>query len=194
MTRCLRDKTLLRLLEGNGSERERSHLESCEACSERYSQMRRDLDLIKHALEQDPPPSALRFPQMLPFFRWMPTAAALAVGITLGWGGSKLWRADSSVFAPAAFNIELSQFLDEVSRAVVAGMNVRTASAASSDSDFVFLQVALGESCSYECGEFYFKSPVETRGGSPPKDRSHRGIRHKVEKEKRITFLTLSGK
>lgn len=62
MIRCLRDKTLLILLDGEGADKERSHLESCEACGERYRQMRRDLDLIRHALEQEPPPSRLRPP------------------------------------------------------------------------------------------------------------------------------------
>lgn len=109
MTRCLRDKTLLMLLEGNGTDTERSHLESCEACSERYRQMSRDLDLIKQTLEQDPPLSH-GAPQKLPFNRWIPVAAALAVGITLGWGGSKVWRTDSSALSAVAFNIELSQF------------------------------------------------------------------------------------
>jgi hypothetical protein len=169
MTRCLRDKTLLMLLEGNGTDKERSHLESCEACGERYRQMRRDLDLIKQALEQDPPPSRLQPPQMPLIYRWVPVAAVLAVGITLGWGGSWVWRANSSSLSARLSEIEFAQFLDEVSEAVFPGTNVRTASAASPDSDFAFLQIALGESCSYECEEVYFNSAIETRA-FPPKD------------------------
>lgn len=180
MTRCLRDKTLLMLLEGDGTDKQRSHLESCEACGERYKQMRRDLDLIRHALVQDPSPSRVLPPPIPLFYRWIPAAAALAVGIALGWGQSWVWRADSLALSPRASDIELSQFLDDVSEAIFAGTNVRTTSAASSDSDFALLQVALGESCSYECEQVYSNSAVETRG-SPPKDRSRRGTEHKVQ-------------
>ena len=44
------------LSEGEASEEQRSHLQSCPACTERYHEMGRDLRLITQTLQQEPPP------------------------------------------------------------------------------------------------------------------------------------------
>ena len=43
MTRCLEDKTLFLLSEGEASEEQRSHLQGCRVCTERYQELGRDL-------------------------------------------------------------------------------------------------------------------------------------------------------
>lgn len=155
MTRCLEDKSLLMLHEGEGTDKQWFHLETCETCAERYKGMMRDLDLMRCALQQDPPPArSYSFPRLLSY-RWIPVAVALLLAIASVWGGSRVWRADSPVISEQTFNSNLSQFLDEVSDAIVTGTAIPTADVASPDSDFSFLQVALGESCSDECQELY---------------------------------------
>ena len=56
MIRCLEDKTLFLLSEGEVGEEQRSHLQSCPACTERYHEIERDLRLITQTLQQKPPP------------------------------------------------------------------------------------------------------------------------------------------
>ena len=55
MIRCLEDKTLFLLSEGEAGEEQRSHLQSCQACTERYHEIERDLRLITQTLQQRPP-------------------------------------------------------------------------------------------------------------------------------------------
>ena len=50
MIRCLEDKTLFLLSEGEAGEEQRSHLQSCQACTERYHEIERDLRLITQTL------------------------------------------------------------------------------------------------------------------------------------------------
>ena len=175
MTRCLKDEALFMLREGDGTDEQRSHLESCEVCGERYKRMARDLDLIKNALQQEPPPARLQSYRIPLSYRWIPAAAALVVAIMLVWGESRLWKRNSSAPPEQVFNSDLSQFLDEVSDAVFAGANVRAASAAAPDSDFNFLQVALGESCSDECEEVYSNPAYEPAASSPKERTGHSG-------------------
>jgi len=149
MIRCLEDETLFLLSEGEASEEQRSHLQGCQACTERYHEIERDLRLITQTLQREPPPLPVTAPRASIFFRSLPIAAGVLLAIALMWGESRLRRPDSS--SEQTLSGDLSQFLEQVSDALFDGGNIREVETSSSDSDLASLQVALGENCSDEC-------------------------------------------
>jgi hypothetical protein len=148
MTRCLEDKTLFLLSEGETNAEQQSHLQSCQACAKRYYEIKRDLRLITHTLRQEPPPLPWT-PKAPILYRSLPIAAGALLAIALVLGDSRLWRPNSA--SDQALNSDVSQFLEQVSEAVFDGGRIRDIENTSSDSDLASLQVALGESCSDEC-------------------------------------------
>ena len=155
MIRCLEDKTLFLLSEGEASEEQRSHLQSCQACTERYREIERDLRLITHTLQQEPAQFRFAAPRAPIFLRSLPIAAGILFAIALMWGESRLWRSDSS--SEQTLSGDLSQFLEQVSDAIF-DRGSREVETASSESDLASVQVALGENCSAECRELFINS------------------------------------
>ena len=156
MIRCLEDKTLFLLSEGEASEEQRSHLQSCQACTERYREIERDLRLITHTLQQEPAPFRFAAPRAPIFLRSLPIAAGILLVIALMWGESRLWRPDSS--SEQTLSGDLSQFLEQVSEAIFDRGSIREVETASSEADLASVQVALGENCSAECRELFINS------------------------------------
>ena len=162
MIRCLEDKTLFLLSEGEASEEQRSHLQSCQACLERYREIERDLRLITHTLQQDPAPFRFAAPRASIFLRSLPIAAGVLLAIALcgaraGFGGPTRHRSKHSAATS-------SQFLEQVSEAIFDGGNIRGVETSSSDSDLASVQVALGENCADECrGLFNQSSSTNTK-------------------------------
>jgi hypothetical protein len=156
MIRCLEDKTLFLLSEGEGSEEQRSHLQSCQACTERYREIERDLRLITHTLQQEPAQFRFAAPRAPIFLRSLPIAAGILLAIALMWGESRLWRPDSS--SEQTLSGDLSHFLEQVSEAIFDRGSIREVDTASSEADLASVQVALGENCSAECRELFINS------------------------------------
>lgn len=148
MTRCLEDKALFLLSEGEANAEQQSHLQSCQTCAKRYHEIKRDLRLITHTLREEPPPLPW-IPKAPILYRSLPIAAGVLLAIALVLGDSRLWRPNSS--SDQALNGDVSQFLEQVSEAVFDGGRIRDIENTSSESDLASLQVALGESCSDEC-------------------------------------------
>lgn len=161
MNLCLEDKTLFLISEGEVSEEQRSHLQSCPACADRYREMGRDLRFITQTLQQEPP--LLRITARAPIvYRSLPIAAGVLLAIALLWGESRLWRPDSS--SEQRLSGDISQFLEQVSEAIFDGGSMGEVEPASSDSDLASVQVALGENCSDECrGLFNESSSTNTK-------------------------------
>ena len=169
MIRCLEDKTLFLLSEGEASEEQRSHLQSCQACTERYREIERDLRLITHTLQQEPAPFRFAAPRASIFLRSLPIAAGILLAIALMWGESRLWRPDSS--SEQTLSGDLSQFLEQVSEAIF-DRGSREVETASSESDLASVQVALGENCSAECRELFINSlSTDTKSKAKTEDR-----------------------
>jgi hypothetical protein len=169
MIRCLEDKTLFLLSEGEASEEQRSHLQSCQACTERYREIERDLRLITHTLQQEPAQFRFAAPRAPIFLRSLPIAAGILLAIALMWGESRLWRPDSS--SEQTLSGDLSQFLEQVSDAIF-DRGSREVETASSESDLASVQVALGENCSAECRELFINSlSTDTKSKAKTEDR-----------------------
>ena len=157
MTQCLEDKTLFLLSEGEASEEQQSHLQSCQLCTKRYREIERDLRLITQTLQREPSPLPVTASRAPIFFRFLPIAAGVLLAIALMWGESRLWRPDSSL--EQRFSGDVSQFLEQVSDAIFDGGSMGEVEPASSDSDLASVQVALGENCSDECRGLFNESP-----------------------------------
>jgi hypothetical protein len=169
MIRCLEDKTLFLLSEGEASAEQRSHLQSCQACTERYREIERDLRLITHTLQQEPAPFRFAAPRAPIFLRSLPIAAGVLLVIALMWGESRLWQPDSS--SEQTLNGDVSQFLEQVSEAIF-DRGSREVETASSESDLASVQVALGENCSAECRELFINSlSTDTKSKAKTEDR-----------------------
>ncbi len=152
MSRCLRDRTLLLLYEGEGTGSQRSHLVECEACTTRYRRLESDLETIGQVLREEPPPEAVRHrPQ--PFtLRWLPTAAVLLIVLMVVWGSVRMWNSSPSPHLEKTSNEEIWEFLEEASTALFFPEDAIAEEDWLEVSDLHNLPVVLGEewSCEWE--------------------------------------------
>ena len=111
MSRCLREKTLLELRDGEGTEQERAHLEACSACTLRYEQLIDDLARIERVLLAPLPLVRARRPAHV---WWLPTVAAVAGAVALVLVGVRTWG-PAPAGLPRAPSGEALVFLDDVS-------------------------------------------------------------------------------
>ena len=91
MTRCLEDKALFLLCEGEANAEQKSHLQSCQACAKRYYEINQDLRLITQTLKQEPPPLPWT-PKAPILYRSLPIAAGVLLVLALVLGDNRLWR------------------------------------------------------------------------------------------------------
>jgi hypothetical protein len=121
MTRCLGERTLWLVREGEGRVDQHAHLRACPRCAARYERLGRDLAAIREALRT--PPARAGRPAVRGDVAWrrrLAVAAALALG--LGLGGAEAWRWHAAPApAPAPGLADALPFLADVSAALVAG-------------------------------------------------------------------------
>jgi hypothetical protein len=84
MIRCLNERTLLLLHDGDGTQSQRAHLGECNACTSRYKKLGRDLEAISHTLRERPPPIVSPDPLRFSVRGWS-VGAALAIALLLIW-------------------------------------------------------------------------------------------------------------
>lgn len=114
MIRCLRDRTLLLLYDGEGTSAQRTHLTECETCAARYRQLKRDLESINHTLRELPPPKTASIGFHPVAFRWAPTAVALTLALAMIWGGVEIWNRSGRPPLRGIDNGETWSILDEI--------------------------------------------------------------------------------
>lgn len=162
MSRCLDEKTLVLLREGDGRAEQWSHLQNCPACMTRYDELTRDLRSIMHTLQGEPPPLRGGSARGAILYRSVSIAAGLLLAIALVWGERGTWRASRSLSSEQVLNTEISQFLEQVSEAIFDSGKIREAETALSESNLASVQIALGENCSAECRQFFSNSDLTT--------------------------------
>jgi hypothetical protein len=87
MSRCLGDRTLWLLSEGEASREDRAHVVSCVICAARLQRLEQTLHCLQSVLTGPPPPGmALAQPRHVRR-RWMASAVALAAMVMLAWFG-----------------------------------------------------------------------------------------------------------
>jgi hypothetical protein len=144
MSRCLRDRALWRLFEGEASRQDRAHIASCALCTARLRRLTQDLSQLRSVLTGPPPPQAAPARPRPMRRRWMTAAATLAVTMVLVWFGG-WWRQP----APPTLPLEAHQepiwpFIEGVSAALFPGVEVGSASMPDRLMDLSDLQAALG--------------------------------------------------
>jgi hypothetical protein len=87
MSRCLGERTLWRLSEGEGSDAERAHATSCLICAGQLRRLEQDLRHLRSALAGPPPPRQALVHTRPVHRRWSAAAAALAAIVVLAWFG-----------------------------------------------------------------------------------------------------------
>jgi hypothetical protein len=95
MSPCLSDTALTRVMAELGTADERAHLATCVACTARYQEVTRDVDVIRRVLAATPELPARELPRT---HRWVPIVAALSVVAVaaLLWIEVAVWRAVQS--------------------------------------------------------------------------------------------------
>ena len=135
MVRHVSDRTLLGMLEGEGSPREREHLWSCATCAGRRARLARDLDVLSGVLGDGPMPRPVARSAVVR--RWVPLAAGATVAVALAW--SLVGR----VPAPVELASVEPPSLREVSAAVFATDDVEQLAKPVRGPDLVAVQAAL---------------------------------------------------
>jgi len=108
MTRCLSERTLLRLVAGDGRAEQHAHRAACARCDARYRAIMSDLDRVSDVLLYTEPIPSTR--SVLARY-WMPlTASAVAALALLVWVEIAVWRA-----VTPAQQEEVAAFLSDVS-------------------------------------------------------------------------------
>ncbi len=121
MSRCLSERTLLRLVAGGGREAQRAHLAACGRCDARHRAIVSDLDRVTDVLLHTEPP---RWSPSLLARYWLPATASAAAAISLlVWVELTVWRA----VTPAQPD-EVTAFLSDVSAAMFSTRDARAAS------------------------------------------------------------------
>ncbi|HSF29454.1 MAG TPA: hypothetical protein VLK82_03135 [Candidatus Tectomicrobia bacterium] len=142
MSRCLRDRTLWLLSEGEASGEARAHVASCAFCAARLRRLEQDLSHLRSALS-GPPPSLVAPARRRPIHvRWMVPAAALAAMVVVGWFG--LWsRLPSPPLPTEARQESIWPFIEGVSAALFSAIESGFTETAEELSGLADLQAAL---------------------------------------------------
>jgi hypothetical protein len=142
MSRCLGDRTLWLLSEGEGSREDRAHVASCVACSARLRRLKADLGCLTSVLRALPPQVAPTWPPPIRL-PWMTAAAMLAAMFMVVWVGL-WWQQPSLPVLPMEVSQEsIGAFIDVVSAALFATVDFGVTGAPDPLPDLDDLQAAL---------------------------------------------------
>jgi hypothetical protein len=141
MSRCLSDRTLWLLSEGEASREDRAHVVSCLICAARLQRLEQTLNCLQSVLT-GPPPEMAR-PQLRHVRRrWMASAVALAAMVILAWFGM-WWQQPLPSRSMGTRQEAIWPFIEGVSRAPFSTVEIGFGTTADRLADFDDLQAAL---------------------------------------------------
>ena len=145
MSRCLRERTLWGIYEGEGTAAQQAHLQACVACHVRYQAFVHTLAEIRSSLQETPPPPA-RMPRPFPSpVRWHSAAVGLAVLLLLVGGSLWLRQVPSPMLPAVVYSEELTALLEEVDTIVVMTLDIDNMESWEAIADMATLDAALEE-------------------------------------------------
>ncbi len=112
MKRCLREYTLVILYIGEGTQEERTHLASCEGCSQRYQHLAQDWQRLERSLRACPPQRVWVRPSLPLTQRGLPIAAALAAMLLVVFASIRWWQPAAPVVATTTPQEEVMSFVE----------------------------------------------------------------------------------
>jgi hypothetical protein len=114
MNRCLKEKTLLLLHDGDGTSAQRTHLTECAICAARYQQLRRDLETLRQILGDEQLSNAVSHRLSSPRVRWLPAVGTLAMALLLVGVAVQLWTPSARLSPTGASDGESSTLMEEL--------------------------------------------------------------------------------
>ena len=145
MSRCLRERTLWGIYEGEGTAAQQAHLQTCVACRMRYQALVHTLEEISSSLQETPPPP-VRMPRPFPYpVRWQSAVVGLAVLLLLVGGSLWLRQVPSPAQPVVVFSEELTPLLEEVDTIVVMTLDADSVESWEAVIDVAALDAALEE-------------------------------------------------
>ena len=87
MSRCLRDQALWLVFEGEGSEKDRAHVEGCHSCATRLRRLQKEVETLSQVLREAPPDSTTTATARSFSWRWVPVVATGAAALVFIWTG-----------------------------------------------------------------------------------------------------------
>jgi hypothetical protein len=123
MNRCLHDRTLWLLSEGEASREDRAHVVSCAACTARLQRLEEDVRRLTWVLSAPPPPQVAQARLWPVRGQWLTASATLTVLLVVVWVG--LWWQQPS---PPALPTEAHQesvwpFIEGISAALFSSVD-----------------------------------------------------------------------
>ena len=145
MSRCLRERTLWGIYEGEGTAAQQAHLQTCMACRVRYQALVHTLEEISNSLQETLPP-LVRMPRPFPYpVRWQSAVVGLAVLLLLVGGGLWLRQGPPPMQPVVVYREELTPLLEEVDTIVVMTLDVDSMESWEAMADVDALDAALEE-------------------------------------------------
>jgi hypothetical protein len=143
MSRCLRDRTLWLLSEGEASREDRAHVASCAVCAARLRRLEQDLSRLRSVLMGPTPPQVAPTRRRPIRGQWLTTAATLAAMLMVVWVGL-WWRQPLPPTLPTETRQEsIWLFIEGVSTALFPAVEVELTAIPDRLSGLADLQAAL---------------------------------------------------
>jgi len=143
MNRHLPDEQLWSLSESGGTSEDRRHLEECAACTARYQQLVRDLEVLAGVLQEPPPVQAPPQPRRAPRIRWVPAVAVMTATLLLAWGQDWLRELASPGSTTGIHHEEIAFLTKEIPLALFATAEPNPGRLPARATNFSYLQAAL---------------------------------------------------
>jgi hypothetical protein len=142
MSRCLGDRTLWMLSEGEGSREERAHVTSCVVCATRLRRLEQDLRHLQSVLAGPPLPRAAQTQRRPIRLRWTTAAATLAAMVAVAWFGV-WWQRPSPPLQVETRQESIWPLIDGVYGALFPTVEIEFTAIPDQPSDLGDLQAAL---------------------------------------------------
>ena len=145
MSRCLRERTLWDIYEGEGTAAQQAHLQTCVACHGRYQALVNTLEEISSSLQGTPPPP-VRLLRPFPYpGRWQSAVVGLAMLLLLVGGSRWLRQTPPPTPSVVVYSEELIPLLEEVDTIVVMTLDTDSVESWEAIADMAALDAALEE-------------------------------------------------
>ena len=145
MSRCLRERTLWGIYEGEGTAAQQAHLQTCVVCRVRYQALVHTLEEVSSSLQETPPPP-VRMPRPFPYpVRWQSAVVGLAVLLLLVGGSLWLRLVPPPTQSAVVYSEELTRLLEEVDTIVVVTLDADGVEVWEAIADVAALDAALEE-------------------------------------------------